>query len=264
MSDERRSFIKSAVGTAAAIAAPHAFAAGSDAPEKKEVRIGFIPLTDCASVVMASVRKYDEKYGIKIIPSKEASWAAVRDKLVSGELDLARAVQPRQVEVRDALRRRMPDFAYASRVPVAGAAGCSGLVFQATSAEPFAPAQVDAIAALLGLEGPTIPRCADPRRGRRRLLRLRGEGRDARLQALRLVGEQPAADWLRALWQDRLPVSDYGRQLPSPAAAVPAGLTDRGRQICNCLDVSEPQIRECLLGAEGLPAHRLAAVQAKL
>ena len=64
-----------------------AWAAGSDAPEKKEVKIGFIPLTDCASVVIASVMKFDEKYGIKIIPSKEASWAAVRDKLVNGEND---------------------------------------------------------------------------------------------------------------------------------------------------------------------------------
>jgi ABC-type nitrate/sulfonate/bicarbonate transport system substrate-binding protein len=36
---------------------------------------------------MASVMKFDEKYGIKIIPSKESSWAAVRDKLVNGELD---------------------------------------------------------------------------------------------------------------------------------------------------------------------------------
>ena len=89
MSDERRTFIKGAVGAAAAIAAPHAFAAGSDAPEKKEVRIGFIPLTDCASVVMASVMKFDEKYGIKIVPTKEASWAGVRDKLVNGELDMA-------------------------------------------------------------------------------------------------------------------------------------------------------------------------------
>jgi nitrate/nitrite transport system substrate-binding protein len=93
MSEERRSFIK---GTAAAAAAgalgsavPQAWAAGSDAPEKKEIRIGFIPLTDCASVVMASVLKFDEKYGIKIIPSKEASWAGVRDKLVNGELDMA-------------------------------------------------------------------------------------------------------------------------------------------------------------------------------
>ncbi|NMG30807.1 CmpA/NrtA family ABC transporter substrate-binding protein [Aromatoleum evansii] len=66
-----------------------AWAAGSDAPEKKEIRVGFIPLTDCSSVVMAAVQKFDEKYGIKIIPSKEASWAAVRDKLVSGELDAA-------------------------------------------------------------------------------------------------------------------------------------------------------------------------------
>ncbi|BAN36068.1 nitrate transporter periplasmic component [Sulfuricella denitrificans skB26] len=64
-----------------------AWAAGSDAPEKAEVKIGFIPLTDCASVVIASVMGFDKKYGIKIVPSKEASWAGVRDKLVNGELD---------------------------------------------------------------------------------------------------------------------------------------------------------------------------------
>ncbi len=65
------------------------YAAGSDAPEKTEVKIGFIPLTDCASVVMASVLGIDQKYGVKIIPTKEASWAGVRDKLVNGELDFA-------------------------------------------------------------------------------------------------------------------------------------------------------------------------------
>jgi len=64
-----------------------AWAAGSDAPEKPEVKIGFIPLTDCASVVIASEMGFDKKYGLKITPSKEASWAAVRDKLVNGELD---------------------------------------------------------------------------------------------------------------------------------------------------------------------------------
>src|SRR5690606_19866497 len=66
-----------------------AWAAGSDAPEKAEVRIGFIPLTDCASVVMASVLGLDKKHGVKIVPSKEASWAGVRDKLINGELDFA-------------------------------------------------------------------------------------------------------------------------------------------------------------------------------
>lgn len=90
----RRAFIKTsaALGGAALIAGllpAGAWAAGSDAPEKKEIRVGFIPLTDCASVVMAAVKKFDEKYGIRIVPSKEASWAAVRDKLVSGELDAA-------------------------------------------------------------------------------------------------------------------------------------------------------------------------------
>ncbi len=69
-----------------------AWAAGSDAPEKTEVKIGFIPLTDCASVVIASVMGFDKKYGIKIVPSKEASWAGVRDKLVNGELDASHAL----------------------------------------------------------------------------------------------------------------------------------------------------------------------------
>jgi nitrate/nitrite transport system substrate-binding protein len=94
VSQERRSFIKQSALAAAGVAGAQAVqsvahAAGSDAPEKKEVRIGFIPLTDCASVVMANVLKFDEKYGIKIVPTKEASWAAVRDKLVNGELDAA-------------------------------------------------------------------------------------------------------------------------------------------------------------------------------
>ena len=90
----RRDFVSAALGASLMTMVPPgvrsgAWAAGSDAPEKKEVRIGFIPLTDCASVVMASVMKFDEKYGIKIIPTKEASWASVRDKLVNGELDAA-------------------------------------------------------------------------------------------------------------------------------------------------------------------------------
>ena len=90
MSEPRRQFIKGSAALAATpVMSPHAWAQGSDAPEKKEVRIGFIPLTDCASVVMAAVNKFDEKYGVKIVPTKEASWAGVRDKLVNGELDMA-------------------------------------------------------------------------------------------------------------------------------------------------------------------------------
>ena len=52
MSQERRQMLGAAVGTAASLSLPQAWAAGSDKPEKEEVRIGFIPLTDCASVVI--------------------------------------------------------------------------------------------------------------------------------------------------------------------------------------------------------------------
>ena len=92
----RRDFLKKAAGVSAAAALMNlvpagvrsaAWAAGSDAPEKPELTIGFIPLTDCSSVVIAAVKEFDKKYGLKITPSKEASWAGVRDKLVNGELD---------------------------------------------------------------------------------------------------------------------------------------------------------------------------------
>ncbi|RMX08693.1 nitrate ABC transporter substrate-binding protein [Corticibacter populi] len=91
---DRRRFLRVAAAAGSAylfssLGHPGAWAAGSDAPEKKEVKIGFIPLTDCASVVMASVLGLDEKYGVKIVPSKEANWATIRDKLVNGENDFS-------------------------------------------------------------------------------------------------------------------------------------------------------------------------------
>ena len=68
------------------------WAGGSDAPEKKELRVGFMPLTDCAPVVIAVTEGFDRRHGIRIIPARESSWAAVRDKLVTGELDAAHAL----------------------------------------------------------------------------------------------------------------------------------------------------------------------------
>ena len=91
----RRNFFRASAGVMGASALMgmvpeqirnQAWAAGSDAPEIKEVRLGFIPLTDCAPIVVAAQMGFDQKYGIKIVPSKEASWAGVRDKLVNGEL----------------------------------------------------------------------------------------------------------------------------------------------------------------------------------
>ena len=65
-SPSRRRFIKQAAAASITSFIPDAlrhtaWAAGSDAPELKEVKVGFIPLTDCSSVVMASVLEIDKK-----------------------------------------------------------------------------------------------------------------------------------------------------------------------------------------------------------
>ena len=93
----RREFVRTSLAFAAASifggVAPafiqNAYAADFGKPEKTDLTIGFIPLTDCASVVMAGELGLFKKYGLNVTVSKEASWAAVRDKLLLGQLDAA-------------------------------------------------------------------------------------------------------------------------------------------------------------------------------
>ncbi|STR70425.1 NrtA [Raoultella ornithinolytica] len=89
----RRHFLQAGAALGGAMLLPgvmqSAWAAGSDKPEQSTVRVGFIPLTDCAPIAIASLKGFDKKYGITLVPTKEASWAAVRDKLIAGELDAA-------------------------------------------------------------------------------------------------------------------------------------------------------------------------------
>ncbi|MCA0363110.1 MAG: ABC transporter substrate-binding protein [Bacteroidetes bacterium] len=51
------------------------------------VKLGFIPLTDCAPLVAAKELGLFQKYGVNVVLSKEASWANIRDKILNGELD---------------------------------------------------------------------------------------------------------------------------------------------------------------------------------
>lgn len=55
--------------------------------EKSELTLGFIPLTDCAPLVVAKEKGYFEKYGLNVTLSKETSWANIRDKVAIGILD---------------------------------------------------------------------------------------------------------------------------------------------------------------------------------
>jgi nitrate/nitrite transport system substrate-binding protein len=55
----------------------------------EKIKIGFIALTDCASVVMAEQLGLYKEYGLNVELAKQASWAALRDGLLTGELQAA-------------------------------------------------------------------------------------------------------------------------------------------------------------------------------
>ncbi|WAB99632.1 MULTISPECIES: CmpA/NrtA family ABC transporter substrate-binding protein [Pseudomonas] len=68
---------------------PLAWVNGSDAPEKTSLDIGFMALTDCASVVVAATQGFAQQHGLTLNLKRQGSWAGLRDKLASGELDAA-------------------------------------------------------------------------------------------------------------------------------------------------------------------------------
>lgn len=57
-----------------------------DVSGKPLIKLGIIPLTDCAPLVIAFEKNLFQKYGVNVQISKEASWANVRDKILTGEL----------------------------------------------------------------------------------------------------------------------------------------------------------------------------------
>ena len=66
-----------------------AWVAGSDAPEKHVVNLGFMALTDAASLIVAATQGFAQPYGLTLNLQRQSSWSSVRDKLVGGELDAA-------------------------------------------------------------------------------------------------------------------------------------------------------------------------------
>ena len=55
------------------------------------VRLGFVPLTDCAPLIVAREFGLFARHDVRVALSRELGWATVRDKLVHGELDAAHA-----------------------------------------------------------------------------------------------------------------------------------------------------------------------------
>jgi ABC-type nitrate/sulfonate/bicarbonate transport system substrate-binding protein len=62
--------------------------------EKTNLKIGIIPLTDCAIIAVAKEKGFFRKYGLDVTISREPSWASIRDKVMFGDLDAAHMLAP--------------------------------------------------------------------------------------------------------------------------------------------------------------------------
>ncbi len=68
------------------IAAPYT-GTGRRSLEKRDLTLGFIPLTDCAPLVVAKEKGLFSQHGLNVELSRESSWANIRDKVCTGMLD---------------------------------------------------------------------------------------------------------------------------------------------------------------------------------
>lgn len=60
----------------------------------KQIRIGYVPLTDAAVLVAAAECGFAENRGLKLVLKRENSWATLRDKLALGHVDGAHLLAP--------------------------------------------------------------------------------------------------------------------------------------------------------------------------
>jgi NitT/TauT family transport system ATP-binding protein/nitrate/nitrite transport system substrate-binding protein len=70
-----------------------------------EIHCGFIPLVDCAPLVIASVLGIDRANGISLVLHREVSWANIRDKLGIGVFDCAHMLAPMPIAAQLGLGR---------------------------------------------------------------------------------------------------------------------------------------------------------------
>jgi nitrate/nitrite transport system substrate-binding protein len=101
--DATRRALLRAIGASTALAAVSAFLplrtitdafAQGATPEKKDLKIGFIPITCATPIIMAHPMGFYSKYGLNVEVVKTAGWAVVRDKTLNKEYDAAHMLSP--------------------------------------------------------------------------------------------------------------------------------------------------------------------------
>lgn len=61
-------------------------------PKNGKLRLGFVPLSDCAPIAVAMETGIFARYGLDVVLSRELGWASVRDKMFYGNLDAAQSI----------------------------------------------------------------------------------------------------------------------------------------------------------------------------
>ncbi len=103
----RRAFLKT-LGASTAFAAlsqffplkmaTEVFAAGGPI-EKKDLKVGFIPITCATPIIMAKPMGFYEKHGLNVEVIKTAGWAVIRDKTINKEYDAAHMLSPMPIAI---------------------------------------------------------------------------------------------------------------------------------------------------------------------
>lgn len=75
---------------------------------------------------------------------------------------------------------------------------------------------------------------------------------DGIVQSVCLSGETVAQEWLKNMMIEGAPAEAVRAWILAPVASPPRGSFNRGRIVCNCLDVAETEIRAVLAGGAGL------------
>src|SRR6266436_5409657 len=64
------------------------------APEKRDLKIGFIPITCATPIIMAEPMGFYKKHGLNAQVLKASSWAMIRDISINGETDATHMLSP--------------------------------------------------------------------------------------------------------------------------------------------------------------------------
>ena len=177
-------------------------------------------------------------------------------------LALAWMPEDTALATREALKRQMPAFAFATCVPFGRER--TGVLFRAAGHDAPDDTVLEVIEAALGLSGATSLRYVDLRKRQRRVVQLVQQGEHRVLNALLLAGDTSSAPWMQALLQDALPAQAYGRRLLQPGAQAPTELQPQACQVCTCFNVTDRAITDQLRRNVGDEALRLARLQEQL